>query len=285
MKIAVTGGAGRVGEVVCALAAARGHTPIAVDSDLQRLLELDSGAELRRADVCDLGQVTAALDGAEAVIHLAAITHPRWDSAPEVYGRNTGMTMNVFEAARLLGIGRVAQASSESTLGFSFAYRRVAPDWYPITEDHPLRPQDAYGLSKLAAEQIARTYQRRCGIDSVSFRFCRIIYADAWEKVVAPQRAETRLGAHQLWSYIAVEDAADALLAAIEAPLHGAHAVFATAPDTYMDEPTAELMAEHYPEAALRGGPHPANAAVICSRRAMDLLGWQAGVNWRSRLE
>ena len=285
MNIAVTGGAGRVGEVVCALAAARGHTPIAVDSDLQRLLQLGSSAEMRRADACDLGQVTAALDGAEAVIHLAAITHPLWDSAPEVYGRNTGMTMNVFEAARLLGIGRVAQASSESTLGFTFAYRRHGPDWYPITEEHPLRPQDGYGLSKLAAEHIARTYQRRCGIDSVSLRFCRIIYADAWEKVVAPLRAETGLGARQLWSYISVEDAAAALLAAIEAPLRGAHAVFATAPDTYMDEPTAELMAAHYPEAKLRGGPHPANVAVICSRRAMDLLGWEAGVNWRSRLE
>lgn len=285
MNIAVTGGAGRVGEVVCARAAARGPTPIAVDSDLQRLLRFGWSAELRRTDVCDLGQVAAALDGAEAVIHLAAITHPRWDSAPEVFGRNTSMTMNVFKAARLLGIGRVAQASSESTLGFSFAYRRHGPDWYPITEDHPLRPQDGYGLSKLAAEQIAQAYERRCGIDSVSFRFCRIIYADAWEQVVAPQRVETGTGARQLWSYIAVEDAADALLAAIEVPLRGSHAVYATAPDTYMDEPTVELMAAHNPEATLRGGPHPDNTAVICSRRAMDLLGWKARVNWRSRLK
>lgn len=285
MKIAVTGGAGRVGEVVCALASARGHTAIAIDSDLQRLLRVGSGAELRRADICDLGHLTAALEGADAVIHLAAITHPRWDSAPEVYGRNTLMTMNVFEAARLLGIGRVAQASSESTLGFSFAYRRHGPDWYPITEDHPLRPQDGYGLSKLAAEQIAQTYQRRCGIDSVSLRFCRIIYADAWEKVVAPQRTETGAGAHQLWSYVAVEDAAEALLAAVEVPLRGAHAVYATAPDTYMDEPTVELMAAHYPAATLRGGPYPCHVAVICSQRAMDLLEWRASVNWRTRLE
>ena len=284
MKIAVTGGAGRVGEVVCACAAARGHTPIAIDSDLQRLLRLDSTATLRRTDVCDLGQVIAALDGAEAVIHLAAITHPLWDPATEVFGRNTRMTMNVFEAARLLGIGRVAQASSESTLGYSFADRPHGPDWYPITEDHPLRPQDGYGLSKLAAEQIAEAYHRRCSIESVSLRFCRIIYADAWEKVVAPQRAKTGSGERQLWAYIAVEDAADALLAAIEAPLRGAHAVYATAPDTYMDEPTIELMAKHYPGAALRGGPHPANVAVICSQRAVDLLGWRARVNWRSRL-
>ena len=285
MNIAVTGGAGRVGEVVCARAAARGHTAIAVDSNLQRLLQVGSGVELRRADVCVLGQVTAALDGAESVIHLAAITHPRWDSAPEVYGRNTSMTMNVFEAARLLGIGCVAQASSESTLGFTFAYRRHGPEWYPVTEGHPLRPQDGYGLSKLAAEEIARTYQRRCGIDSVSFRFCRIVYADAWQQIVAPMRAKTGTGARQLWSYIAVEDAADALLAAVESAPEGAHAVYATAPDTYMDEPTAELMAAHYPDAVLREGPHPANVAVISSQRAFDLLGWRARVNWRSRLQ
>lgn len=285
MKIAVTGGAGRVGEEVCARAAARGHTLIAVDSDLQRLLQLDSEAAVRRTDAGDLGQVIAALDGAEAVIHLAAITHPMWDSAPEVFGRNTRMTMNVFEAARLLGIRRVAQASSESTLGYSFADRPHGPDWYPITEDHPLRPQDGYGLSKLAAEQIAEAYQRRCAIDSVSFRFCRIIYADAWEKVVAPLRAETGPGARQLWAYIAVEDAADALLAGVEAPLRGSHAIYATAPDTYMDEPTVELMETHYPNATVRGGPHPANVAVISSQRAADLLGWRARVNWRSRLK
>lgn len=284
MNIAVTGGAGRVGEMVCARAAARGHTLTAVDSDLPGLLRVGSGAAVRRADVCDLGQVVAALDGAEAVIHLAAITHPLWDAAPEVYGRNTRMTMNVFEAARLLGIRRVAQASSESTLGYNFASRRHGPDWYPIDEDHPLRPQDGYGLSKLAAEHIAQAYQRRCAIDSVSFRFCRIIYADAWEQVVAPLRAETGPGARQLWSYIAVEDAADALLAGVEAPLRGAHSVYATAPDTYMDEPTVELMAAHYPQATLRGGPHPAHVAVISSQRAADLLGWRAGVNWRSRL-
>ena len=90
---------------------------------------------------------------------------------------------------------------------------------------------------------------------------------------MAPLRAETGPGARQLWSYIAVEDAADALLAGVEAPLRGAHSVYATAPDTYMDEPTVELMAAHYPQATLRGGPHPAHVAVISSQRAEDLLG------------
>ena len=284
MNIAVTGGAGRVGEVVCARAAARGHHVVAVDSDMGRLLRLDAANAVRRADACDLGQVLAALDGAEAVIHLAAITHPLWDSAPLVYARNTQMTMNVFEAARLLSIPQVAQASSESTLGFSFAYRRHAPDWYPIDEDHPLRPQDGYGLSKLAAEHIAQTYHRRCGIASVSFRFCRIIYADAWRQVVEPPQSNPAAGARQLWAYIAVEDAADALLASLAAVREGCHAVYATASDTYMEEPTVDLMREHFPTAVQRGGPYPANAAVISSRRAKDLLEWTPQVNWRSRL-
>ncbi len=284
MDIAVTGGAGWVGEMVCGRAAARGHTVTALDADLQRLLRLDSATAVRRVDATDQGQVLTALEGVEAVIHLAAIVHPLWDPAPLVYGRNTQMTMNVFEAARLLGIARLAQASSESTLGFTFAYRRHGPDWYPIDEDHPLRPQDGYGLSKLAAEHIARTYHRRAGIASVSLRFCRIIYADAWRDVIAPMRADPTLGANQLWSYLAVEDAADALLAAVETEASGAHAVFATAPDTYMTEPTVELMREHYPGARMRGGPHAPNVAVISSQRAGELLGWAPQVNWRSRL-
>ncbi len=286
MKIAVTGATGRVGRRVVALAAAAGHDVTAVDMAVDSLLTVPRGRfEVRRADVADLGATVAALEGAEVAIHLAAIVHPMWDSAPMVYVRNTEMTMNVFEAARLLGISRVVQASSESTLGFSFAHRPHGPDWYPINENHPSRPQDSYGLSKLAAEEIAQAYWRRARIDSVSLRFCRIIFTNDWESVLTPIRRDPALGARMLWSYIAVEDAAAALLAAIRSEVAGCHAVFATAQDSYMGEPTAQLMAAHYPSAQLRGPIANPHFAVISADRAKSLLDWRARVSWRDHLD
>src|SRR2546421_26048 len=67
-------------------------------------------------------------------------------------------SFNVHEAAWRLGIRRVASVSSEAVLGWDYREREFAPDYLPIDESHPVRPQDAYGLSKEVGESIARSY-------------------------------------------------------------------------------------------------------------------------------
>ena len=64
--------------------------------------------------------------------------------------------MNCLEAAERGGVGRFVLASSEAVLGFAYRTRDLKPDYFPIDEDHPLRPQDSYGLSKVAAEEACR---------------------------------------------------------------------------------------------------------------------------------
>jgi nucleoside-diphosphate-sugar epimerase len=119
-------------------------------------------------DIEDLGQVTEAMIGAEAVIHLAAIHNPLIAPTSVVYQTNVVGSFNVHHAAFRLGVNRVVSASSNAIVGWSYS-ERFMPDYLPIDEDHPLRPEDVYGLSKEIGETIARSYARK-GLETVMVR-------------------------------------------------------------------------------------------------------------------
>ena len=76
------------------------------------------------------------------------------------YQTNVVGTFNVHHAAFRLGVKRVVSASSNAIVGWSYS-ERFMPDYLPIDEDHPLRPEDVYGLSKEIGETIARSYARK----------------------------------------------------------------------------------------------------------------------------
>src|SRR5579871_1287092 len=172
MRVAVTGGVGKLGEwVVRELRAPRDggapHEVVVLDRVAGPEQE---GVRYVVGDVTDLGQVMGTVAGADAIVHLAAIR--RWGIAPNevTFGTNVTGTFNVHEAAWLLGIRRVVAASSEAVLGWDYREREFPPDYLPIDEAHPVRPQDAYGLSKEAGESIARSYTDKCGMETVVLR-------------------------------------------------------------------------------------------------------------------
>ena len=82
---------------------------------------------------------------ADAVIHLAAIPAPGLAPDVTIFQHNMMTTYNVFSAATLLGLGRVVWASSETTFGLPFT--RVTPSFAPLTEEHPLLPENSYALA------------------------------------------------------------------------------------------------------------------------------------------
>ena len=61
-------------------------------------------------------------------------------------------TFNVLEAAVRFGVGRFVNVSSETVPGFFFPERPFLPDYVPVDEEHPIRPQDPYALSKWFGE-------------------------------------------------------------------------------------------------------------------------------------
>jgi UDP-glucose 4-epimerase len=113
---------------------------------------------VRLGDIRDAHCVEEACQGAEAVLHLAAlIAIPYSYSAPQSYvDTNITGTLNVLEAARRSGVKRVVHTSTSEVYG--------TPETLPITEHHPLNAQSPYAATKVAADQLALSYQRSFGV-------------------------------------------------------------------------------------------------------------------------
>ena len=84
----------------------------------------------------------------------------------------------IFEAAERAGVKRIAQASSINAFGSYWGCDDRQHDYFPLDEAHPTHTTDAYSFSKQLVEEIAAYYQRRSGIDSVSFRM-PAVWSDA----------------------------------------------------------------------------------------------------------
>ena len=108
--------------------------------------------ELVMADVRDPFSVREAMRGCDAVMHLAAlIAIPYSYSAPASYvDTNVTGTLNVVQAARDLGIGKVVHTSTSEVYG--------SAQMVPISEQHPLVGQSPYSASKIGADQMAHSY-------------------------------------------------------------------------------------------------------------------------------
>lgn len=237
-------------------------------------------------DLTDLGQVHNVLSQyagghrqeIAGIIHFAAIpqayTHPN-----EVCYRNNVMsTYNILEAAANYNIGKVVIASSESSYGICFASEFFEPKYLPIDEQHPQLPEDSYGLSKIVNELTAETFNRRTGMQVVSFRLGNILVPERYAEVKARfDHPEDRL--RILWSYIDARDVASACRLAIEIDGLGAVALNLAADDSSSDQPTQQLVNRYLPgvtdiRASLEGRP-----TLLSSEKAKQLLGWQAQYN------
>jgi UDP-glucose 4-epimerase len=276
VRIAVTGAGGKLGSATVATLLETGHTPIAIDAK-----PIASGGFKRIvADLRDLGQTYGALAGADAVIHLAAIPAPVGRPPELVYATNVMAAFNVFEVAATLGIRRVVFASSVSALGFPYQHRWSNPLYLPIDEAHPLLPQDAYGLSKAAGEDIAAAYCRRGAGSAASLRFSTIVEPDHYTQFIGQVQGDPGSSAHLLWSYVDLRDAVHACLLAVTSPFEGHAPMFVTAADTTADLPTTTLLERYFPTVPRRPAVmdcenlNPRWSLLDCTR-ARETLGFR----------
>ncbi|MBN3723539.1 NAD-dependent epimerase/dehydratase family protein [Burkholderia sp. Ac-20379] len=168
-RILVTGANGFVGRAVVAALAAR-------DIDTVALLRRKSGGmpgaieHLHpHADFAGLGEPGSPFpDGIDAVIHSAARVHVMRETAPEsadqaFMATNVEGTLRVARAARERGASRFVFVSSIKALA-------ERDDGRPLVETGTPHPEDAYGRSKLRAEQALREFGARSGMEIVIVR-------------------------------------------------------------------------------------------------------------------
>lgn len=272
MKVLVTGGSGMVGKYLVAELLQHGHTVGIADIVPPK----DSTATFHRTDVLDLAAVERTMSGYEAVIHAAGIPHPLNDPAERIFHVNVNGTFNVLEAAARTGVTKVVFTSSESTLGFAFMSNRHVPDYLPIDEHHPMRPQDPYGLSKVIGERICRTYSERYGLRTVCLREPWIWVPEAEQlPFYRTLVAEYPNWYKNLWTSVHVYDVAQAHRLALEQDLISRHEVFfITGPANWTGLDSRRLMEEFYPEVRSFAEGFSGPAPIISHAKAVSLLGY-----------
>jgi UDP-glucose 4-epimerase/UDP-glucuronate 4-epimerase len=256
--ILVTGAAGLIGREVAARLRARGDRVVAID----RMASGGGEAAVQDCDLRDVHRLHALAEATPlgAVIHCGAHSGPMVarDNPCDLVQVNVVGTANVLELARIKKLRRFVNCSSVSAVG------DTGPG--PVGEDVPLRPSTVYGATKLAAEKIATAYAQEHGLDTVSLRLSwvygpnrtttcilRQMVADALAG--RPTRTPDSAGACR--QYIHAEDAAAALICALDAKRIGQRAYNVTGDDFRTMAEVAVLVRQILPEADIALGPGP----------------------------
>jgi len=166
-RVLVTGGAGFIGgHVVRRLLAAGSEVVVLDDLSTGTREAVPSGATLRVGDVRDPASVREALQGVDAVVHLAAKVSVRgsFDQFYDDVDTNVLGTANLVRCIDPARVRRFVLASSMAVYSESEPGRTV-------TEDHRCQPLSPYGVGKLAAEQLSGQVLRQMGVDFTALRY------------------------------------------------------------------------------------------------------------------
>ncbi len=288
-RVLVTGGAGFIGSALVRRLAAGGDAVRVLDDlSIGRREYLDGApCELIVASLADAGAVRAAVEGCDAVVHLAARAGIP-DSVADPLGTfdaNVTRTVHLLEATRQAGIRRFVLASSNAVLG---------PHEPPADETVLPHPASPYGASKLAGEAYVQAYAATYGIAGCALRFSNAYgprslhkksVVAAWLRAAVAGSPLTIHGdGEQTRDFVHVDDLAGAVIAALRAPeaaVAGAVFQVGTGRETTVNALAAALAAaldrplevRHEPA---RAGDVLRNASRV--DRAAELLGWHATV-------
>ena len=270
MRIAVTGGSGKLGAVVVEYLRDAGHDILILDR------VGTPGEGFLRVDFTDYGQVVDALAGFESVVHLAAIPAPGIAPEVETFTNNLGSTFNVFQAARRLGIETVVYASSETLLGIPFD---IDPPYLPVDEEYDSRPESMYAVVKHLEEELARKLVRwDPALSITALRFSNVMLPADYA-TFASFTPESRKW--NLWGYIDARDGAQAVLLSLLRAKPGFDRFIIGNADTVLDVPTAALIAEYYPGLEIRGSLGEFQT-LLSIEKARRELGYEPVFGWRS---
>ncbi len=249
-RVLVTGASGRIGSVATARLADRG----ALVTAMCDLRSVPDGADRAvGGDTASFDDVARALEGAELVVHLAALAHRDAGTPYDVYTNNVVSTFNVLTQAAERGVRRAVVAGSINRYGLPQGVDADAlPPYLPIDTDMPADVSDWYSLSKLNDENTCRMVWRRWGVDIVTLRFPHVNTMAAIEAQSAELTEHPRRGVTEAWAYLDVRDAARAIELGLTSPSRGANAFYLAAPTTSIPYRTDEVLDAIAPEVPRR---------------------------------
>jgi nucleoside-diphosphate-sugar epimerase len=281
MRVAVTGGSGKLGRAVVDELLAHRYDVV----NLDRVPSQDQRAPFTRVDFTDFGETVQALtaidarhDGLDGVVHLAAIPGPGMAPNATIVANNVVSTYNVFESARRAGVKNVVWASSETLLGLPFD---VPPPYIPVDEEYAVRPESSYALGKALDEEMARHFCRwDPALKMIGLRFSNVMEPGDYGAFPGFD-ADPRIRKWNLWSYIDARDGAQAVRRALKHDTTGMDVFIIANADTCMRRSNEELIAEHFPDAPRKRQVGP-NETLLSIDKARRILGYEPRHSWRN---
>ncbi|MHA6126489.1 NAD-dependent epimerase/dehydratase family protein [Pseudomonas fluorescens group sp. PF-1] len=273
--VVVTGGSGRVGGYVVRQLL-NNYEVIVAD-----LVPGDINAGYVETNVLELDQLRAAFKGADAVVHLAALDYDL-NCAPEHYvDVNVRGTWHVLQAASEMGVKKVVLCSSVSTCGLSEMRADWKPEFLPVDESHENKPVQAYSVSKLVMEQMAKSFVDGTDMDVICLRPLAVVLNETLDKYI--EFVDTP-GRNWLFYYVTAEDVATAFEAALKVEGLRFGTFFLSADDTSHPQPTLKWYQHVIGDLPIIKAPRRyqenPRASIFSSAKAKEILGWQPTSNF-----
>ena len=224
-RVLVLGGNGFIGSNLVIGLLRAGLEVRVLDLRREPALARSSAVELIEGDFTNRAQSEAAVDGVDAVFHLASVTTPASGTSNPVYDVTENLlgTLRLLEACVARGVRRLVFISSGGTV-------YGTPHRVPITEDHPQDPINSYGIVKLAIEKYLGMYAHLGRLDPIVLRVANP-YGPGQFTQGAQGAVAVALGCihrgepFRLWGdgsvvrdFLYVDDLTEAFLAALRAP-------------------------------------------------------------------
>lgn len=269
-RVVVTGGSGRVGKYVVAQLM-KNHEVVVAD-----LKPSEHDVEFIEANVMDLEAVRKAVVGADAVIHLAAIDFD-WKAPEEEYiNVNVRGTWHVLQACRDAGVKKVILCSSISACGLSEMRKDWTPKYLPVDEMHENKPYQAYSVSKIVMEQMAKSFADATDMEVICLRPLAVVLPETIREYIKfvddPER-------NWLFYYIWAEDLAKAFEAAVDIEGLKYGVFFISADDSSHPKATLDWYEEIIGEVPSLQNPRiyqkNPRASIFSNQEAKAILGWE----------
>jgi len=295
-KVLVVGGHGFIGSNLVRELLGAGYQVRILDLRRESALADRTETEFLEGDFSNQALARRALQGTQAVVHLASVTTPQSGTNDPVHDvtENLVGTLRLMDACHETGVRRFVFASSGGTV-----YGRA--DRTPMDEEHPERPLNSYGIVKLATEKYLSLYAMLGRLDPIVLRPANP-FGPGQYPLGSQGAVAVALGCirdqrpFQLWGdgsvvrdYLFIDDLARAFLAAVEAP-QGTPRVFNIGSGTGRSlsdilEACRRVTGRPLAVERLAGRPIDTPVNVLDCARARTHLGWAPSVSLEDGLE